>query len=809
MTAKKERTILKYTKREFEKLLKDKLMSECNVTIDAASADQIYRCLAMITRQIMSDRQKQYQSKVLGEGKKQVYYLCMEFLMGRSLRTSLFNLGLNEVAESVLADADIKIDTIYEQEPDAGLGNGGLGRLAACYLDGMATDCIPGTGYSILYEYGIFKQKIVDGWQQETADNWLPGGQVWIKSHPDQAQEIRFDGQAIETWEGGFHHVKYENYNSVIAVPNDMYVAGYGTQGVSKLRLWQAKAPSFDMSSFNAGNYNTAISQSASAELISKILYPNDNHTEGKILRLRQQYFFSAASVADILNNHLNQYGTLDNLPDKVAIQLNDTHPTLAIPEMMRILLDECSYEWDEAFRICQQVFAYTNHTVMSEALEKWNVEIFRSTLPRIWQIVQEMDRRCRIELNKAFPGDQGKIDYMAIIGDNQVRMANICAFTCHSINGVSKLHSEIIKDSVFHDYYLFKPKAFKNVTNGIAYRRWLLASNPGLTHLLEESIGDGFKRDASELKKLEAYANDPAMLQSLGEVKHQNKVAFANYLQKATGQVIDPDSIFDCQVKRMHEYKRQHLNAMNIAAEYLYLKANPNAEFTPKTYIFGAKAAPGYYMAKQMIRMICKLGQLIDSDPAVKGKLRIVYLEDYCVSLSERLMPASEVSEQISLAGTEASGTGNMKFMLNGAVTLGTLDGANVEIADAAGQDNEIIFGMLTPEVNALKGMGYHPQAFIADDNVAMAVLDLFERGWNGENFSEVTSNLRNSDPYMVLADFKDYRRAQHTVQELYRQKETWNRMSLMNIANAGIFSADRSVMDYARDIWGATPVR
>ncbi|MCI5556096.1 glycogen/starch/alpha-glucan phosphorylase [bacterium] len=800
---------MKYTKKEFEKILKDKVVSECGVTLDVASADQIYRCLAMITRQIMSDRQKEFQAKTLGQGKKQVYYLCMEFLMGRSLRTSLFNLGLNEVAEAVLSDAGIKIDTIYEQEPDAGLGNGGLGRLAACYLDGMATDCIPGTGYSILYEYGIFKQKIVDGWQQETADNWLPGGQVWIKSHPDQAQEIRFDGQAIETWEGGFHHVKYENYNSVIAVPNDMYVAGYGTQGVSKLRLWQAKAPSFDMSSFNAGNYNTAISQSASAELISKILYPNDNHTEGKILRLRQQYFFSAASVADILNNHLNQYGTLDNLPDKVAIQLNDTHPTLAIPEMMRILLDECSYEWDEAFRICQQVFAYTNHTVMSEALEKWNVEIFRSTLPRIWQIVQEMDRRCRIELNKAFPGDQGKIDYMAIIGDNQVRMANICAFTCHSINGVSKLHSEIIKDSVFHDYYLFKPKAFKNVTNGIAYRRWLLASNPGLTHLLEESIGDGFKRDASELKKLEAYANDPAMLQSLGEVKHQNKVAFANYLQKATGQVIDPDSIFDCQVKRMHEYKRQHLNAMNIAAEYLYLKANPNAEFTPKTYIFGAKAAPGYYMAKQMIRMICKLGQLIDSDPAVKGKLRIVYLEDYCVSLSERLMPASEVSEQISLAGTEASGTGNMKFMLNGAVTLGTLDGANVEIADAAGQDNEIIFGMLTPEVNALKGMGYHPQAFIADDNVAMAVLDLFERGWNGENFSEVTSNLRNSDPYMVLADFKDYRRAQHTVQELYRQKETWNRMSLMNIANAGIFSADRSVMDYARDIWGATPVR
>ena len=809
MTAKKERTILKYTKREFEKLLKDKLMSECNVTIDAASADQIYRCLAMITRQIMSDRQKQYQSKVLGEGKKQVYYLCMEFLMGRSLRTSLFNLGLNEVAESVLADADVKIDTIYEQEPDAGLGNGGLGRLAACYLDGMATDGIPGTGYSILYEYGIFKQKIVDGWQQETADNWLPGGQVWIKSHPDQAQEIRFDGQAIETWEGGFHHVKYENYNSVIAVPNDMYVAGYGSNGVSKLRLWQAKAPSFDMSSFNAGNYNTAISQSASAELISKILYPNDNHTEGKILRLRQQYFFSAASIADILQNHLNQYGTLDNLADKIAIQLNDTHPTVAIPEMMRILLDECSYEWDAAFDICRKVLAYTNHTVMSEALEKWNADIFRNTLPRIWQIVCEMDRRCRADLAKAFPGDQGKIDYMAIIGDNQVRTANICAYTCHAINGVSKLHSEIIKDSVFHDYFLYKPQAFKNVTNGIAYRRWLLCSNPGLTHLLEETIGDGFKTDASELKKLEKFVDDKTVQAAAAKVKRENKANFANYLQKATGQVIDPDSIFDCQVKRMHEYKRQHLNALNIAAEYLYLKNNPNAEFTPKTYIFGAKAAPGYYMAKQMIRMICKLGKLIDEDPAVRGKLRIVYLEDYCVSLSERLMPASEVSEQISLAGTEASGTGNMKFMLNGAITLGTLDGANVEIADAAGHENEIIFGMLTPEVNALKGMGYHPNAFISGDNTAMAVLDFLEKGWNGENFSEVTSNLRNSDPYMVMADFKDYRRAQHDLQELYRDKQKWNHMSLKNISNAGIFSADRSIMDYARDIWGATPVK
>ena len=797
------------TTKEFAKILQDKLTSEYGVDLSIASNQQIYRSLALICRQMMSENHKKFQSKAIGTGSKQVYYLCMEFLMGRSLKMSLFNLGLNDVAQQALAAADINIDGIFEEEPDAGLGNGGLGRLAACYLDGMATTDICGTGYSILYEYGIFKQKIVDGWQQERADNWLPGGQVWLKSHPDQAIEVRFDGEIHENWDHGFHYIQHTNYNSVMAVPSDMYVQGYDGKGVAKLRLWQAKAPDFDMSSFSLGNYNTAMSKNANAELISKVLYPNDNHVEGKILRLRQQYFLSAASIGDIVQNHLATYGTLENLGDKVAIQLNDTHPTLAIPEMMRILLDECGFGWDKSFDICQKVFAYTNHTVMAEALEKWNVDIFKMTLPRIYQIVVEMNRRAREELEKAFPGDEGKINYMALIGDNQVRMANICAYTSHSINGVSKLHSEIIKDSVFHDYYLFKPKAFKNVTNGIAYRRWLLASNPELCKLLDETVGTGYKHDASDLSKLNKFAEDKTVLKRLNEIKLDNKKNFAAYLEKSTGQSIDPNSIFDCQVKRMHEYKRQHLNALNIAAQYLYLKENPNADFIPKTYIFGAKAAPGYYMAKQMIRMICKLGKMIDEDPAVRGKLRVVYLEDYCVTLSERLMPASEVSEQISLAGTEASGTGNMKFMLNGAITLGTLDGANVEIADAAGHENEIIFGMLTPEVNALKGMGYHPNAFIQGDNTAMAVLDLLERGWNGENFTEITSNLRNSDPYMVMADFKDYRRAQHDLQELYRNKQKWSHMSLMNIANAGIFSADRSIMDYSRDIWGATPVK
>ena len=797
------------TKKAAEEQITAKLSHFFGVTPEEANYEQFYKAIAMITRDMLRQGRHEFEKRCEESGSKRVYYLCMEFLMGRSLKNTLYNLNLIPVMEAALKDFGIKLDKLYDCEPDAGLGNGGLGRLAACYLDALATDGYLGMGYSILYEYGIFKQKLVDGWQTEMPDFWLPGGEVWLVAREEKSVDVSFEGNVVDRWEDGYHSVDIENAKKVHAVPYDMMVAGKDGKGVSVLRLWSAKSSEIDMNSFNQGDYLRAMEQNAMAEVISKVLYPADNHPEGKILRLRQQYFFSAASIADILQNHLNQYGTLDNLADKVSIQLNDTHPTVAIPEMMRILLDECSYEWDAAFDICRKVFAYTNHTVMSEALEKWNADIFRNTLPRIWQIVCEMDRRCRADLAKAFPGDQGKIDYMAIIGDNQVRTANICAYTCHAINGVSKLHSEIIKDSVFHDYFLYKPQAFKNVTNGIAYRRWLLASNPGLTSLLEETIGDGFKTDAAELKKLEKFVDDKTVQAAAAKVKRENKVLFANYLQKSTGQVIDPDSIFDCQVKRMHEYKRQHLNALNIAAEYLYLKNNPNAEFTPKTYIFGAKAAPGYYMAKQMIRMICKLGKLIDEDPAVRGKLRIVYLEDYCVSLSERLMPASEVSEQISLAGTEASGTGNMKFMLNGAITLGTLDGANVEIADAAGKDNEIIFGMLTPEVNALKGMGYHPQAFISDDNVAMAVLDMLEKGWNGENFSEVTNNLRNSDPYMVLADFKDYRRAQHTVQELYKQKQTWNRMSLMNISNAGIFSADRSIMDYARDIWGATPVK
>ncbi len=797
------------TKEEFEKLLVDKLYSEFSIDFDSATDEQLYRAMALIVRSMMSAKRKRFMARTYGSDTKQVYYLCMEFLMGRSLKNNLFNLGLDKVAEAVLAGHDMKIENIYDEEPDAGLGNGGLGRLAACYLDGMATDDIAGTGYSILYEYGIFRQKIVDGWQQERADNWLPGGGVWLKSHPDQAIEIKFDGEIEETWDNSFHHVQHKNYQSVIAVPSDMYVSGYDSNGVSKLRLWKAMAPSFDMESFNAGEYGSAMTKNASAELISKILYPNDNHVEGKILRLRQQYFLSAASVGDIIKTHLAQYGTLDNLPDKIAIHINDTHPTLAIPELLRILLDDCGFTWSAALDIVRRTFAYTNHTVMSEALERWNVDIFKRTLPRIYQICEELDKQCRADLELAFPGDVGKIDYMAVLGNNEVRMANICCYVCHSINGVSKLHSEIIKESVFNDYFLYSPQKFTNVTNGIAYRRWLLASNPALTKLLSDVIGDGFKKDAASLTALNAFQKDKTVLAALEKVKYDNKCIFADHIKKTTGAVIDPSSIFDVQVKRMHEYKRQHLNALNIAAQYLYLKNHPNAPFVPKTYIFGAKAAPGYYMAKQMIRLICKLGDLIEADAAVRDKLRVVYLEDYNVTTSERLMPASEVSEQISLAGTEASGTGNMKFMLNGAITIGTLDGANVEIANAAGEENEIIFGMRTPEVNALKAKGYVPAAFIKDNAELGEVLNMLEKGWNGEDFKEVIGNLRTADPYMVLADYADYRRAQNDLSTLYQKRETWNRMSLANIANSGIFSADRSVFDYARDIWHTKSVK
>ncbi len=797
-----------FTVAQLDHMLTEALQRDYSTTPENASEETIYRALAGICRQVMSNRHKTYLAKTFGENKKQVYYLSMEFLMGRSLKTSLYSLEMEKIAEKVMKRYNLNLESIYEFEPDAGLGNGGLGRLAACYLDALAAEQLPATGYSILYEYGIFKQKIVDGWQREETDNWLPGGTVWLKSHPEQAREIRFGGQLVENWYGSYHEIKHVNYTPVLAVPSDMYVSGYGSDGVSQLRLWAAKAPSFDMESFNSGDYTNALRQNHAAELISKVLYPNDNHIEGKILRLQQQYFFSAASVSDIVGRHLDQYGSLDILPDKVAIHINDTHPTLAIPEMMRLLLDDCGYNWDAAFEICKRTFAYTNHTVMAEALENWNEDMFRNVLPRIYQIICEMDHRLRQLLNESFPNDHGKVEYMAIISNGGIRMANICCYVAHSVNGVSKLHSEIIKESVFRDYYMLFPEKFKNVTNGIAYRRWLMQSNDGLTNLLKETIGEEFTRNADALKKFERFADDASVLEKLGAVKLANKKEFSKHIKDIYGITLDPNSIMDCQVKRLHEYKRQHLNAINILAQYIDIKNGTAKNFVPKTYIFGAKAAPGYYMAKQIIRFICTLQKMLEQDPAVKDLIKIVYLEDYNVTTSERLMPASEISEQISLAGTEASGTGNMKFMLSGAITLGTLDGANVEIAEAVGDDNFIQFGMLTPEAQQLARVGYHPGPYVDGDPIATEVLKHIERGINGNSFTDLANNLRYHDSYMVMADFADYRLAQHKVSEIYSDAKRFNRMSLMNIANAGIFSADRAVKDYARDIWNMIPV-
>ncbi|MGN0680206.1 MAG: glycogen/starch/alpha-glucan phosphorylase [Oscillospiraceae bacterium] len=790
------------SKDELLKQLSTILEYDYRTSMKDANVTQIYRALSSIVVNYMKEKRHQFMRDCNSKGRKQVYYLSMEFLMGRSLKTSLYNLGMQDEVAKALDEIGVKIDRVYEEEPDAGLGNGGLGRLAACYMDGLATCEYPATGYSICYEYGIFKQKIVDGWQTELPDNWLPGGGAWLVPVPDQAVEVRFDGQIVESWENNYHRLDYVNYNSVSAVPCDMYVSGYDSKGVSKLRLWRAEAMSFDMNAFNTGDYATALGAQNIAHSISKVLYPNDNHAEGKALRLRQQYFMCAASIGDIVMRHMRVYGTMNNFHEKVAIHINDTHPTLAIPELMRVLLDDCGYGWEQAWHICTNTFAYTNHTVMAEALEKWDQNLIEKILPRIYQIICEINRRYYEDV-LARTNDANKAGNMCIMKDGKIHMANLCVAASHSVNGVSKLHSQIIKDDVFKLQALDTPSKFKNVTNGIAYRRWLLQSNKGLTDLLSECIGEGFKKDASELIKFQVFANDKSVLEKLGQIKRQNKIAFAEYVEKSTGVKLNVDSIFDVQVKRLHEYKRQQLNAMNILADYNYLKQNPNAPFVPKTYIFASKAAPGYYIAKQIIKMIWCIGEEIKHDPVLREKLQVVFLEDYRVTLSEMLMPAAEISEQISLAGTEASGTGNMKLMLNGALTMGTYDGANVEIHEAVGTDNIFIFGMRTPEVNEMRLKGYNPQSYIDQNPVIRDVMQRMYNGINGATFNEVADSIRNKDFYMALADFDSYRGTQAYASEVYKNPMDWNRKSLYNIAGAGRFSADRAVTDYARDIW------
>ncbi len=790
-----------------KKLITDKLSHFFGVAPDVATDEQFYKAVAMIVRDELSKKNSDFRHTAKGQDSKEIYYLCMEFLMGRSLKNNLYNLGLTETFDKALSSMGVKLDNLYEQEPDAGLGNGGLGRLAACYLDGLATTGFQSMGYSLRYEAGIFKQKLIDGWQTELPDFWLPGGEVWLVPREERSCKVAFEGYIEDSWDGDFHHVNHKDANVVEAIPYDMYVSGKG-EGVSRLRLWAAKKPELDMTLFNEGSYMKAMEQSAMAETITKVLYPADNSPEGKSLRLRQQYFLVSASIQDIIQRHLTKYGTLDNLPDKVAIHINDTHPTMAIPELMRIMLDECGYSWDDAWSIVTRTVAYTNHTVMKEALECWSEELYSRLLPRIYQITKEIDNRFRAYVWSA-TYDADKVERMAVVSNGVVRMANLCVIGSHSVNGVSVLHSEILKETVFNDFYNLTPEKFCNVTNGIAFRRWICQANPALTDYITSLIGDGFITKSNELEKLRQFKDDKKVLAKLDEIKHENKVRFAKIIKKRNGVDINPDSIFDVQVKRLHEYKRQQLNILNIISEYQMLKENPNADYYQKTYIFASKAAPGYFMAKKLIQLIDALSNVINNDPDVNDKLKVVFLEDYNVSLAEVLMPAADISEQISLAGTEASGTGNMKLMLNGAITLGTLDGANVEIHDAVGEDNIYIFGMKTPEVEQLKKAGYFPQSYIQNNEALAKAMAFLQNGVNGKKFDEVYYSLVNTDPYMALADFTDYQRAQREISKAYADREKFVKMSLMNISGAGIFSADRSIMDYANNIWHTKPVQ
>ncbi|MCI9112438.1 MAG: glycogen/starch/alpha-glucan phosphorylase [Eubacterium sp.] len=790
-----------------KKMINDKLSHFFGVTPETASIEQFYKAVAMIVRDELAAMNSDFRHTAEKQDSKKIYYLCMEFLMGRSLKNNLYNLGLTDVFENALKSFDVSLEKLYTQEPDAGLGNGGLGRLAACYLDGLATNGFQSMGYSIRYEAGIFKQKLVDGWQTELPDFWLPGGEVWLVPREERAVEVNFEGWVEDSWDGDYHHVEMRDCNTVKAIPYDMYVSGKG-EGVARLRLWASSKPELDMGLFNQGSYIKAMEQSAMAEAISKVLYPSDNSPEGKSLRLRQQYFLVSASIQDIIQRHLTKYGTIDNLPEKVAIHINDTHPTMAIPELMRILLDECGYDWDSAWNIVTKTVAYTNHTVMKEALECWSEELYSRLLPRIYQITKEIDNRFRAYI-WSVTHDADKVERMAIVSGGVVRMANLCVAGSHSVNGVSALHSEILKETVFNDFYTITPDKFKNVTNGIAFRRWICQANPELTKFVSELIGDSFITKSDELLKLRDYKDDKQVLETLQKIKYNNKVRFAEVVKKRSGIELDPNSIFDVQVKRLHEYKRQSLNILNIIAQYQMLKANPNMESEPRTYIFASKAAPGYFMAKKTIELIDALSKLINNDPDVKGRIKVVFMEEYNVSLAELLMPAADISEQISLAGTEASGTGNMKLMLNGAVTLGTLDGANVEIAEAVGEDNIFLFGLKTPEVQQLQRDGYYPMNYINNNATLKGVIDFINSGVNGKTFTEISSSLMNVDPYMALADFADYQKAQAFSAEVYKDKERFAKMSLMNISGAGIFSADRSIMDYANNIWHTKPVK
>ena len=769
---------------------------------------QAYKVVCTYIKELLAKKQTEFYNSQIKKEKKQVYYMSMEFLVGTSLKNNLFNLGVEKLFFKVLSENGKNLNDLYALDPDAGLGNGGLGRLACCYMDSLTTQNFVATGFSIRYAFGIFKQKIIDGWQMEFPDNWLDKGEVWLRPREDDAVYVSFGGETEEWYENGHFKTKLKNCKTVKAIPYDMFITGYNTKAVNKLVLWSAVVPDFDMSAFSRGDYLRSLEQNTMAEVISKVLYPADDHTEGKRLRLKQQYLLCSASLQSIVNFHLKKYKTLSNIEEKIAIHINDTHPALCVPELMRIFMDEHDLSWDEAFLKCSKILTYTNHTVMSEALEKWSVELFKTELPRIYKITEEINRRLVKYLSDIYPNDYKKIDYMSVISDGYVKMYNLCLSCCHKINGVSALHTKILTEGIFKDYYNIDNARFLNVTNGIAYRRWLCQANPNLSNYLLKLLGPGFLTDCNALSELKNHKNNKTVLTDLYTIKQQNKAALAKYISQNNGIKVDINSVFDVQIKRLHEYKRQLLNVLHILYLYIRLKEDKNFHITPKTFIFGAKASAGYIMAKQIISLINSAAELINNSPVTKDLIKVVFLEDYRVSLAEKIIPAADISEQISLAGKEASGTGNMKLMINGAVTLGTLDGANVEILKCVGKNNIYIFGNTEKQVEEILSSGYNVFNYINKNPYLKQVLNMLVSGELNKRFPDILDSLTTNkygiaDRFLNLADFDSYVLAQEEISRAYENKEKFGRMSLMNIANAGLFSADRSVLEYAFNIW------
>ena len=814
---------MKIDKSQLKKSILRKIRRQYGKTIEEAHEYEIYYAVSRATLDYIVENWYNTKKTYAKKQVKQMYYFSAEFLMGRYLGNNLINLQINEVVKETLQELGVDINKVEDREMDAGLGNGGLGRLAACFLDSLATLELPGHGYGLRYKYGMFDQRIENGFQVEYPDDWTKFGDPWSIKRIDRVYEVKFGGQIeVHRDEVGKEYFKRVNTENVNAVAYDVPIIGYGNDTVNTLRLWEARSPEgFDLKLFNDQKYLLASENAVEAEDISRVLYPNDTEKDGKMLRLKQQFFFTSASLQDIVRRYKTLYGNdFSKFQEKVAIQLNDTHPVVAIPELMRILLDYEKLNWGEAWDICKNVFSYTNHTILAEALEKWDIPLFQTLLPRIYQIVEEINRRFMEELNEKYPDDWQKKQQMAIIGNGQIRMAWLAIVGSHTVNGVAALHTEILKNSELKEWYELYPEKFQNKTNGITQRRWLLKSNPELAGLITELIGDKWITDLYELKKLEQYMEDDNVLNRLTEIKFHNKQKLAEYIKETTGIDVNPHSIFDIQVKRLHEYKRQLLNVLHIMDLYNKLKENPLLDVEPRTFIFGAKAAAGYRRAKGIIKLINSVAEKVNNDSDINGKIKVVFLENYRVSLAEKIFPAADVSEQISTASKEASGTGNMKFMLNGAITIGTMDGANVEIVEEAGAENVFIFGLKADEVVRLEAYGkYNP---LEEYNVVEGltkVIDQLTDGTYDDNhtgiFKEIQSSLLygadggRPDVYFLLRDFSSYRNAQSELQKAYKDKRKWAQKMLKNIANAGKFSSDRTIMEYAKEIWNIHPVK